>query len=133
MRNTLWMPLLITAMFGITPVEAQKLYKWVDEEGSVHFSETPRNTPGHEAVIIVDQPEPEAEVVEKTPVEIPEPTDLAASQQAAQLCQGLLDSLELYKSGEPIMDSEGNPTVVSPEMRETKIIEINAELDRSCR
>ncbi len=123
----------MTVIFGVTPVEAQKLYKWVDEEGKVNFSETPRNTPGHEAVISVDQPEPEAEAVEQTPVEVPEPTDLAASQQAAQLCQGLFDNLELYKSGEPIMDSEGNPVIVSPEMRETKISEINAELDRYCR
>ncbi len=133
MRNTRWMPLLITLLLGSTPLHAAKLYKWIDEDGKVNFSETPRNSAGHEAVITVNEPEPEAEAVEPTPIEIPEPTDLAASQQAADLCQGLLGELELYKSNEPISDSEGNPVIVSPEMREAKIVDINQQLDQSCR
>ena len=132
MSNKLWTPLLIALVLGATSANAAKLYKWTDEKGNIHYSEA---APTKEELTGSQDAEPEitAEPVDETPVIIPEPTDLAASQQAAQLCQGLLHDLEQYNSGESITGNDGSVMLVSPEMREVKIAEINAQLDQSCR
>ena len=70
---------------------------------------------------------------EEEDVTIPQPTDVEAAQKAAERCEQLYRDLDLYKGSAEITDSEGNAVVISPEMREAKINEINAELDHSCR
>lgn len=132
MRNKLWTTLLITLFIGSTSAYAAKLYKWTDEHGKVHYSE--KAPTAEELVGTPDaEPEGEADPAASTPVVIPEPVDMAASQRAADRCQGLMSDLELYKSNTPNVDSDGNPMILSPEMREAKITEINAQLDESCR
>lgn len=125
--------LLIASLFGSSAVYAEKLYKWTDEEGNVHYSQKPRNDVGSEEVIQGMPPEVVEEPQDTTPVEVPLPTDVEASQQLADTCQGLYHELELYETRQPISDSEGNVVVLSEEMREAKIFEIKGALDESCR
>ena len=125
--------LLLTALFISTTADAAKLYKWVDKNGKTHYSQKPPSDAGSEEVITANQPEPIPVPVESTPIEVPEPTDLIASEQAAARCQGLLHDLELYQGNGQITDREGNLMVVSTEMREAKVTEIKTELDQSCR
>jgi len=112
-------------------VHAAKLYKWVDEAGNTHYSQTPDSD--RDSQQASPATEAQAEPVEHAPLEIPPPTDLAASQQLADKCQGLYRDLELYKDHSQITDTEGKVMVISPEMREAKIAEIKSELDKSCR
>lgn len=130
LRNTLWPSLLVIALLGASTAHAAKLYKWIDKGGKVHYSEKPPTSAELEAA---PPSEPEVEPVDNTPVEIPEPTDLVAAQKTADFCQNLYNDLERYKSSEQITNSEGNTMVISPEMRDSKIIEINQQLDQSCR
>ncbi|MDH5785848.1 MAG: DUF4124 domain-containing protein [Chromatiales bacterium] len=133
MRHTLLTTLILALLLSTTPAQAAKLYKWTDEDGNVHYSQKPRNHTGDdEAVINQPQSEPQVEV-EATPIEIPEPTDDPVALAAAERCQQLLHDLELYRDNRQITDSEGNVMVVSREMREAKVNELNAQLDESCR
>lgn len=125
--------LLLVALFGSTAVYAEKLYKWTDEEGNVHYSQKPQNDVGSEEVIQGMPPKVEEEPQDTTPVEVPLPEDIEASQLLADKCQGLYHELELYEDKQPISDSEGNVMVISEEQREAKIFEIKATLDESCR
>ena len=130
MQRNIWTTLLLITLFT-APVQAAKLYKWTDEEGNVHFSQKPPTAPDKDEVL--QQPEPVPEEAVMAPAEAPEPSDLEASQQAAELCDGLFRDLERYQENKQITDAEGNVMVISPEMREAKIAEINAQLDESCR
>lgn len=126
--------LLLALLVSSATVHAAKLYKWTDEAGNTQYSQSPPNDKNTQEVIsgakpVVPTPEP----VNTAPIEIPEPTDLAASQQQADRCQGLYHDLELYTADQPITDAEGNVTIVSKEMREAKSAEIKSELDASCR
>ena len=125
--------LLIASLLGSSAIYAEKLYKWTDEEGNVHYSQKPRNDVGSEEVIQANPPKPEEEPQDTTPVVVPMPTDVEASQLVADKCQGLYHELEIYEKKQPISDSEGNVMVLSEEMREAKIFEIKAALDESCR
>ena len=125
--------LLLSALLGSSAVYAEKLYKWTDEEGNVHYSQKQRGDVGSEKVIQGTPPEAEEVPQDTTPVEVPLPTDIEASQLLADKCQGLLHELELYEDKQPISDSEGNVVVISEEQREAKIFEIKAALDESCR
>ncbi len=125
--------LLLTALLGSTAAHADKLYKWTDEEGNVHYSQKPPNDLGSKEVIQgVPLPVEEAPQ-DTTPVEVPLPDNIEASQLLADKCQGLYKELELHESKQPITDSTGSVTVLSEEMREAKIFEIKAVLDESCR
>lgn len=132
-HTTPWSILLLAAMLASTTVHAAKLYKWIDEAGNTHYSQKSPTDKNSGEVISGTPPEAEPEPVDTTPIEIPQPTDLLASQQQADKCQGLYRDLELYKNEKQITDSEGNAMVVSKEMREAKMVEIKAELDQSCR
>ena len=125
--------LLIASLFGSSAVYAEKLYKWIDEEGTIHYSQKPRSDIGSEEVIQGAPPEVVEEPQDTTPVIVPMPNDVEAAQLVADKCQGLYHELELYEGKQPISDSEGNIIVVSEEMREAKIFEIKAALDESCR
>ncbi len=129
----LWPVLLFATLLGSSAVQAAKLYKWTDEAGATHYTQKPPSDTGSDEVISTSEPEIKAEPVDTSPVEIPQPTDLAASQQAAERCMGLYHTLELYQERQPITDSDGNVMVVSEEMRESKIAELKQELDASCR
>lgn len=125
--------LLIASLFSGSALSAARTYKWVDEAGTVHYSEKMQTGASTDEVTPDSRPEVEPAQIDTSPVEIPQPANPQASQQLADKCQGLYRDLELYISRQPITDSEGNAMVVSEEMREAKITEIKMELDQSCR
>jgi hypothetical protein len=125
--------LMLAALFSTGAIAANKLYKWADEAGNIHYSEKPPSGRTAEEIasdtVSTDTPVP----LDTTPVEIPQPADPQAAQQLADKCQGLYHDLERYQSRLPINDSDGNVMVVSEEMREAKITEFKAALDQFCR
>lgn len=131
--NTLKFVMLACIVAGSQTAHAAKLYKWADEVGNIHYSESPPTDRNTEEVSSDSTHGADAAVPDTTPVEIPQPVNPQASQQLAERCQGLYRELESYISGQQVTDSEGNAIIVSAEMREAKITEIKAELDQSCR
>ncbi len=126
--------LLVGVLLATPSAHAAKLYKWVDESGTVHFTEKPPHDKNTEKEIAGNEPE----VIEPAPVDTrplvnPQLIDQEASLRLTQKCQLLLDELNLYSSGQSPSDSAGNPIVVSDEMRSAKILELQSELDQHCR
>lgn len=130
-RNFPWYALLLAALLVSNTADAAKLYKWTDGNGKINYSERPPSDITNQVESTAVKPEPEP--VDDTPIEAPMPTDMAAAQQAAEHCQGLLQELDNYTNRAQITDSEGHAIVISAEMREAKLSEIKAELDNSCR
>jgi hypothetical protein len=130
---TLGLTLLLTTLFSTAALSANKLYKWTDEAGNVHYSEKPPSDRTTDVVISDAPPETEAVTPDTTPLEIPQATDQEASQRLAERCQQLYRELDRYQGREPVTDAEGQEMVVSEEMREAKRISIKAELDQFCR
>jgi hypothetical protein len=125
--------LLLASLFSGSALSAPRTYKWVDEAGTVHYSEKMPSEASTEGVTPDSRPKVEPAPGDTSPVEIPQPVNPQASQQLAERCQGLYRDLESYISGQQVTDSEGNVIIVSEEMREAKITEIKTELDQSCR
>ncbi len=123
--------LLLTALLlGSHAVQATKLYQWTDEAGTVHYSEKP---PGDSDSVIVEEKTPAAPQAEPpAPVETPQ-TTTPESHSVAEQCQALYEELQRYDGDEALIDEEGQPVVISPEMREAKISEIKEQLDQLCR
>jgi hypothetical protein len=130
---TLCLALLLATLSGSSVFAANKLYKWTDEAGNIHYSEKSPTDRTTDSVISDTRPETIATPPDTTPLEIPQAIDQEAAQQLAERCQGLYRELERYREREPITDSEGNVVVISEEMREAKLLSIKAKLDRFCR
>jgi hypothetical protein len=130
---TLGLTLLLATLFSTAALSANKLYKWTDKAGNIHYSEKPPSDRTADGVISDTPPETEAVPPDTTPLEIPQATDQEASQQLAERCQELYRELDRYQGREPITDAEGQQMIVSEEMREAKRISIKAELDQFCR
>ncbi|MCW8918627.1 MAG: DUF4124 domain-containing protein [Gammaproteobacteria bacterium] len=129
----LGLTLLLATLFSANTLAANKLYKWTDEAGNVHYSEKPPSDRTTDVVISDTQPKAETVSPDTTPLEIPQATDQEAARQLAERCQSLYHELERYQTRAPIADGEGNVMVISEEMREAKLISIKAELDQFCR
>jgi hypothetical protein len=57
MFRNVFFPILVCAFVGAAPATGQ-VYKWVDEKGSVHFSDSPPITPPAKAVEVRDSRPP---------------------------------------------------------------------------
>jgi hypothetical protein len=125
--------LMLAALFSTGAIAANKLYKWADEAGNIHYSEKAPSGRTAEEIASDTVPEVNSAPLDTTPVEIPPPADQEAAQQLADKCQGLYRDLALYEGGQQITDREGNVMVVSEEMRQAKITEFKAALDQFCR
>lgn len=127
-----WTLLLLGTLLCSTSAQAAKLYKWVDEAGTVHYTEKPpqdKNTEREVAPLEPETPVPAPAPADNTPLTIPFPIDQERSQRATERCQALLDELQQYTGA----GGAAPAIAVSPEMREARITELQAELDKNCR
>lgn len=123
--------IILTVGFYVSTAYGAKLYKWTDDAGNVHYTQTP---PSEHDTIVEESDAPHAEA--NTPIpedEILKATDIDAMQQRVSRCTKLEQELTAYRDHSQITDSDGNTVVVSDEMREAKIMEISAELKQNCR
>ena len=132
MRSTL--PALITALALALPMLASaQVYKWVDANGTTHFSETPPpqgvkyqsvQTPSTS-----DQPQP----AEKTDDTAAKAKD-GRSPQLQRFCSQLESNISLLKSSQPLqrMGSDGKSAPVDNTVRAQQLKQQQQRYDAFC-
>lgn len=130
--------LFALALLGLTltlPAQAVSLYKWVDENGRVHYSQTPPETSAtqSEQMQLKDrtpygqQEEPE----DASPPEITKETAKVVKVRERN-CEIAKKNLETYRSSERIQQPDGTIITLSEEMRAAKMKEMQAQINAYC-
>src|SRR5581483_3719603 len=59
---------LLFLLVSLTPSYSKTIYKWVDEDGTIHFTDDPKNIPEDkkEKAVVIEGEEPGGETDEKT-------------------------------------------------------------------
>lgn len=136
--------LAIAAWLTAAPVAAAGMYKWVDEDGNVHYSQTP--PPSGEAEELKPPPGPAAsgEAIEEQRKEseealtpVPPPTaDIEAEEERKRVykhnCESARRNLEIYKRHRNVIDEEGERVTLSDEQRRARINEANRRIEKFC-
>ncbi len=122
--------------FGLLSVgatQAATLYKWTDEEGNVHYSQTRPEETKADRMQIKDSKKPQQKQEEES-VEPPEnagqdPRKLEARKRNCDIARA---NMEVYKNSERIKKPDGTVVTLSDEMRQSKIKEAQAMIDENC-
>ncbi len=137
--------LLVIALFGLVaalPAQAVSLYKWVDENGRVHYSQTPPDAKARESeqMQVKDsnpyqstQENEAAENEEKNDAG-PKTTDEAAKivETRKQNCEIARQNLETFKNSEQVKQPDGTVITLSEEMRASKMKQAQALINAYC-
>ncbi len=130
---------MITALLGLAftgPVQAVSLYKWVDDSGRVHYSQTPpeKSSAQSEKMQVKDSKPYQADSQEGTDENKP-----TTSEQGAQVvetrkmnCEIARKNMETYKTSERVQQPDGTIITLSDEMRASKIKEMQAQVNAYC-
>lgn len=139
---------LLTVLLSFS-VNAE-IFKWVDENGQTHYSQTPPESGVAETIDIPPPPpiasetdENEIETLieqqqaaEKAEQEAQETAEQEAEREAqlATNCQVATDNLRGYQNnpGRRVIDEEGNATRPSEEERQQKIQDLQDKIDLYC-
>lgn len=132
--------LLFSGLAVFAPLHAASLYKWTDEEGNVHYSQTPPEKQQAEKMHVKDSPasaqQPPAAQEEDAEADgMPEGAgqDPAVVEAKQRNCEIARSNLEVYKSSEKIQQPDGSVITLSDEMREMKVKEAQAMVDANCK
>jgi hypothetical protein len=117
---------------------AGQVYKWIDANGRVHYSDTPRpgwkrvdvrTGGGLQSVTAAPEPAAETDVAESDVEESPERARLRAEE-----CQKRRDQLETYRTSTQIIerDSLGNERTYSEEQRLQLIEQTQRQVNELC-
>jgi hypothetical protein len=129
---------LLVSLLLIAPLvsaQATKLYKWTDEQGTVHYSQIPPTE--RQAEVITPeapppaQPEAEAKDTTKPPEGISE-SQAANMKIKQQNCEAAQKNLRIYQSSAKVLQPDGTEITLSDEMREAKIKETQQQIKFYC-
>ena len=132
------------------PLQADEIYKWVDEEGVTHYSQQPPPS-GNAARVGVDSP-PDEEIErerremeatgerldarreERREEEREERTDAAEREQRKQRCADLRSSLGKLTENRRLLvpDGEGNVRRLPEEERQERVAERRRQIEEQC-
>lgn len=133
--------LLALALLGLTltlPAQAVSLYKWVDENGRVHYSQTPPEASAAESEQMqLKDSDPYQSKPDKTADEdknAPSVTNEAAQvvERRKKNCEIAKQNMETFRNSEKIQQPDGNVVTLSPEMRDAKMKEAQAMINAYC-
>jgi hypothetical protein len=127
------------------------MYKWVDNEGNIHYSQVP---PSDKEVEKIAPPPPVPEQPAKPPMqEAEQAVEAKANEQKTTAedaekrkadeehlaeiykknCDIATENMAIYKSGNRIITPEGERVRLSDEMRAEKIKQAQEAIDKYCR
>ncbi len=135
--------LLLVTLLGLaalTPAQAVSLYKWVDESGRVHYSQTPpaKSAAQSEKMQVKDanpyQTEQDKVEARKSEESTPATTDAAAKvvETRKQNCETARQNLQIFQNSDRIQQPDGTVITLSEEMRASKIKEAQAMINAYC-
>ncbi|HEX2667034.1 MAG TPA: DUF4124 domain-containing protein [Gammaproteobacteria bacterium] len=129
---------------------ADQVYKWVDKDGHVHFSQTPPAGTGVQAQTVDVKPPPpdptglansqnlQQQIADKKKAEQKDPQraqeEEEQKQQQKERCDELRERLNVLNAGgrATTVDSKGNVNYLSDEERDKKMAEIEGQIEKSC-
>lgn len=135
--------LLLVALLGlavISPAQAVSLYKWVDENGHVHYSQTPpdKSAAKSEQIQVKDtnpyQTEQDKAAARKSDENKPTTTDAAAQvvETRKKNCEIARQNLQTFQNSDRVQQPDGTVITLSEEMRASKIKEAQAMINAYC-
>jgi hypothetical protein len=135
--------LLLVALLGlavVSPAQAVSLYKWVDENGHVHYSQTPpdKSATQSEQMQVKDtspyQTEQEKAEARKSEEGKPATTDAAAQvvETRKKNCEIARQNLQTFQNSDRIQQPDGTVITLSDEMRASKVKEAQAMISAYC-
>lgn len=135
--------LLLVTLLGLvvlTPAQAVSLYKWVDESGRVHYSQTPpdKSAAQSEQMQVKDtnpyQTEQEKADARKADEAKPATTDAAAKvvETRAKNCEIARRNMQTFQNSDRVKQPDGTVITLSDEMRASKIKEAQAQINAYC-
>ena len=134
-------PLLtLLGLLAWVPAEAVSLYKWVDESGRVHYSQTPPDSSSTQSEQLqMKDNNPYQSETEKKAAEEKKETKPATSDAGAKIvetrnknCEIARKNLDTFKNSDRVIQPDGKMLILSDEMRATKIKESQALIDAYC-
>ena len=138
--------LLGLATASLSSVQAQQFYKWKDEKGATHYTQTPPPARNSQALSIIARAATTApSPVATTNTTAPAPTDAskkvaaktpvpAAAKLSAQACQDLKANLDLLQSGRRLYenDSGGERSYLTEAQKAVQIQTYTQNLAQGC-
>ncbi|RME33910.1 MAG: DUF4124 domain-containing protein [Gammaproteobacteria bacterium] len=140
------LPLLLAALLLPLVTGAAQVYRWVDDQGQIHFSQTPPETGQAEVVETPPAPPPATDRLEALKKKAEEPLKKAAelkkkrqeeTQQAQELeaycerqrkeLEGLLSAQRIY-----VTDEQGNRVRAPEEVRQERIRKVREAIAEHC-
>jgi hypothetical protein len=135
----------LTSAMALTGTASAAMYKWVDEEGNIHYSQTP--PAGKETETIAPPPRVTAPAGQQQKAEEEGESPAAAQPQSdksetldehqAEInrknCETATKNLAIYQNSKRIRTPEGKVMRLSEEMRQQKIEETQKAIDKYCK
>ena len=131
--TTAWLLATALCLAPLGGLQATKLYKWVDEAGQVHYTQTPPAA-GQVQEMRLPRSMVETPVQEeaKDEEDLPEPVK-AMREIRQQNCQAAQQNLQIYRDSDLIRQSDGSVVELDAATRAAKIAESEAMIREFCR
>jgi hypothetical protein len=136
MKHTCVIALCLASLLAGSPALAAKVYKWVDEQGVVNFSEhPPKNTKAVEIKPNIGHSEPV--IYEKPAAETPAqaaPTEQQASLKDAQRCEIARKNLQVLQTFGRVRvpEKDGSFHYLTEQEQQDRLKTTQQAIDESC-
>ncbi|MFO7592790.1 MAG: DUF4124 domain-containing protein [Pseudomonadota bacterium] len=125
--------LLLTGLVLTGSANAAKMYKWTDENGQVHYSQTKPSSQKADTMHIKDSKSEQQEPPKKDETTQREDQDNPAVQAQKMNCEIGRSNLETYQNSERVKLPDGSVVDVTDDLRKSKIKEAQQMIDNNCK
>ncbi|WP_157729863.1 DUF4124 domain-containing protein [Bacterioplanes sanyensis] len=126
--------LLTSLLITSVPAQANKVYRWVDENGQVHFSSQPRRGVNEDTYNVVVDKVP-APITNEEEEKAAETISGVSKEEAEALCANAQEVKSLLSSNfnRPFTREDGTVSPLSDEERQAKLKEADDRIAKYCR
>lgn len=125
----------LIVMFGLcSAAQAATMYKWVDDDGNVHYDQSPpsdRESEKLESKTGAKAPTPPT-TAEQAADQPPKVTEDENARIKKQNCEAARRNQEIYKRSAKILQPDGTELVLSDEMRAEKLRQVQEDIKKFC-
>lgn len=134
----------------VMPLQAEKIYKWVDDKGQVHYGDAPRGTPQTgvktepastttDTTIVNDVQQDQRKLSRSLEEDRRAREEEKAKKQTQaadrqQRCHRARDLIKRYEASSQLydLDASGNRQVLSDEQRKTAEEKLRKDIEKNC-
>lgn len=126
---------LIILLGACSAIQAATMYKWVDEEGNVHYDQSPPTDRESEKLEsdtgakTPNAPDASEKTADQPP---PAPTEDENTRIKKQNCEAARRNRDIYKRSEKIRQPDGTELTLSDEMRAEKLRQVEEDIKKYC-